>query len=253
VNANSDARRTAGHTPAKGGRFQSITMIVIFDVAGPLALYNALRHVGMTVVPALLLSGIPPALGVAIGAIRNRRLDVIGALVLAGIAVGVVLALVTHNPKLILAEGSVPTTFFGISCLASLWARRPLMFTFALEFIGPDTAQGQEMTRLWRQYEGYRRVFRVITAVWGVGFLIEAALRIVVIYHTSTGIALGSSMITPFIFAGVLSAWTVAYGTRQRKKGERMMAAAGPAGPATGASAVSAPPSPADTTIIRRP
>jgi uncharacterized membrane protein YvlD (DUF360 family) len=201
-------------------------MIVIFDVAGPLALYFALRSAGLTSVTALVLSAIPPGLHVAVGGIRNRRLDVIGALVLAGIAVGVVLGLVTHSAKPLLAEGSVPTAFFGISCLASLWARRPLMFSFALEFIGPDSAQGQEMTRLWRQYEGYRRVLRVITAVWGVGFLIEAALRIVVVYHTSTGVALASSNITPFLFGGVLSAWTVAYGARQRKKGERMMAAA---------------------------
>lgn len=248
MDANRDARPTAGDTPAKGGRFQSITIIVIFDVAGPLAVYNALRSAGMTSVAALLLSGILPALGVAIGVIRNRRLDVVGALVLAGIAVGAVLGLVTHNPRLVLAEGSVPTGFFGVACLASLCARRALMFSFVLEFVGPDTAQGQEMTRLWRAYEGYRRVFRVITAVWGVGFLLEAALRIFVIYHTSTGTALASSTITPFLFGAVLSAWTIAYGTRQRKKGERMMAAASP-----GTSTAAAPSLPGDTTIIRRP
>jgi hypothetical protein len=82
------------------------------------------------------------------------------------------------------------------------------------------------MTRLW-QYEGYRRVFRVITAVWGVAFLIEAALRVVIVYNTSAGTALAISKVTPFVFAAVMSAWTIAYGTRQRKKGERMAAATG--------------------------
>jgi len=31
---------------------------------------------------------------------------------------------------------------------------------------------------------GYRRVFRVITAVWGAGFLLEAALRVAIVYNS---------------------------------------------------------------------
>ncbi len=158
---------------------------------------------------------------VAIGAIRNRRLDVVGALVLAGIVVGSVAGLASHSARLLLVEGSVPTAVFGVACLGSLWTRRPLMFSFALEFTGPDTAQGREMTRLW-QYDGYRRVIRIITAVWGVAFLLEAALRVVIVYNTSTGTALAASKVTPFLWAAILSAWTVAYGARQKKKGERM-------------------------------
>ena len=74
----------------------------------------------------------------------------------------------------------------------------------------------------------------MITAVWGAAYLVEAGLRVVVIYHTSPGTALAISRFTPFVFGGVLSVWTVAYGARQKRKGERM-AAAGPgveAGPA---------------------
>lgn len=206
------------------GRIRSIAKIVIVDVAAPLAAYNLLRSAGVTTVTALLLSGVFPAAGVAAGAIRHRRLDVVGALVLAGIIAGTVLGLVTHSARLLLVEGSVPTAVFGVACLGSRWTRRPLMFSLALEFTGPDTAQGREMTRLW-QYEGYRRVFRIITAVWGAGFLLEAALRAVIVFHTSTGTALAISTITPFLFAAVLSAWTFGYGAQQKKKGERAAAA----------------------------
>lgn len=225
MDTSSDADATTGSTAAKGGRLRSIAMIAIFDVAAPLAAYNVLRSAGLTAVTALILSGVFPVLGVIIVAVRNRRPDVVGALVLIGIAVGTVLGLVSHSTRLVLVEGSVPTAVFGVACLGSLGARRPLMFLFALEFTGPDTAQGREMTRLW-QYDGYQRVFRIITAVWGLGFLVEAALRVVIVYNTSTGAALASSKITPFLFAAVLSAWTVAYGTHHKKKGERMAAAA---------------------------
>jgi hypothetical protein len=226
VKTSNDAGRAAGPTPAKGGRLRAIAMIVIFDVAAPLAAYSLLRSAGLTAVTALLLSGVFPALGVTIGVIQNRRLDVVGALVLAGIVVGTVLGLVSHSTRLLLVEGSVPTAVFGLACLGSLWRRHPLMFSFALEFTGPDTAKGREMTRLW-QYDGYRRVFRIITAVWGAGFLLEAALRVVIVYNTSTGTALASSKIMPFLWGAVLSAWTVGYGARQKKKGERMAAATG--------------------------
>jgi hypothetical protein len=218
MDTSGDAGRTAGDTLARGGRVRSIAMILIFDVGAPLAAYNLLRTAGLSAVTALLLSGVFPALGVAIGAAANRRLDVVGALVLAGIGVGTIAGLASHSPRLLLVEGSVPTGVFGLACLGSLWARRPLMFSFALEFNGPDTARGREMRGLWR-HEGFRRVFRIITAVWGVGFLLEAALRVIIIYNTSTGTALVSSKVTPFVFAAIFSAWTVAYGTRRRKRG----------------------------------
>lgn len=228
MDTGSDARQTTGTDAVKGGRLRSVTMIVIFDVAGPLVAFYLLRSAGVTAVAALLLSGVFPALGVAIGVIRHRRLDVVGALVLAGIVVGTVLGLLSHSARLVLVEGSVPTAVFGVACLASLWARHPLMFSFAREFTGPDTAKGREMTRLW-QYQGYRRVFRVITAVWGAAFLLEAALRAVVAYNTSAGTALAISKVTPFVFLAFLSAWTIAYGAHHRKKGERMAAASGAA------------------------
>jgi intracellular septation protein A len=223
------AGRTAGTGPAGAGRFRSIATIVIFYVAIPLAAYNLLRSAGLSAVTALLLSGVFPAAGVAIGVIRHRRLDVVGALVLAGIVVGTALGLVSGNARFLLVEGSVPTAVFGGACLASLRSRRPLMFSLALEFTGPDTAKGREMTTLW-PYDGFRRVFRVITAVWGAGFFLEAALRIVIVYNTSTGTALATSNVTPFIWAGALSAWTVAYGARQRKKSEAAGYLPGPDG-----------------------
>lgn len=221
-----EAKPAAGTGPAAGGRLRSIAMIAVFDIAAPLAAYSLLRSAGMTAVAALLLSGVFPAAGVAIGVIQHRRLDVVGAVVLAGIVAGTVVGLISHSARLVLVEGSVPTAVFGVACLGSLWARRPLIFSVVLEFSGPDTAKGLEMTRLW-QYEGYRHIFRVITAVWGIAFLLEAAIRIVIVYNTSTGTALASSKVTPFLFAGIMSAWTVAYGTRQKKKGERLAAITG--------------------------
>lgn len=220
VDTSGDDRPTARKAAAGGGRIRAITMIVIFDVAGPLAAYSLLRSAGMSTVSALLLSGVFPALGLTITAIRSRQLDAVGALVLAGIVVGTVLGLAFHSARLLLVEGSVPTAIFGVACLGSLRARRPLMFSFALELTGPDTKKGREMTGLW-QFEEFRHIFRIITAVWGVGFLIEAVLRVVIVYNTSTGTALAISKVSPYVTGAILSGWTIAYSTHLKRKGER--------------------------------
>jgi hypothetical protein len=225
VNANDGTSPASTQRPAGDGRLRSLATIVVLDVAAPLAAYSLLRSAGLSAITALLLSGIFPAAAVLASGIRKRRLDVIGALVLAGIAAGTVTGLVSHSTRLLLLEGSVPTGVLGLACLGSLRGRRPLMYSFALEFTGPETAKGREMTTLWA-YAGFQRVFRIITVVWGVGFLAEAALRVVIVYNTSTGTALAVSKVMPIICAAILSAWTVGFAASQRRKGERMAAAA---------------------------
>ena len=91
----------------------------VLEVAAPLIAYSLLRKAGMSTVTALVLSGVFPALGVAVGVIRHRRLDVVGALVLAGILAGTVLGLISHSARLVLMEGSVPTAIFAWPA----WAR----------------------------------------------------------------------------------------------------------------------------------
>ncbi len=141
-------------------RLQAMAMIAVFDIAGPLVAYSLLRSAGQSAVTALVLSGAFPALGIAVGLVRHRHVDTIGVIVLAGIAVGTILGLISGNPRLVLVEGSVPTAVFGLLCLGSLWARRPLMFRFAIEFIGADTPKGQDFDPRWR-YPGFRHAFRL--------------------------------------------------------------------------------------------
>lgn len=195
-------------------------MIVVFDLGGPLGLYAVARSAGLSPVSALVLSGVMPALGIAIGAVADRRLDIIGVVVLAGIAVGTVLGLVSHNARLYLLEDSIPSAVFALACLFSVRMRQPLIFRLAVEILGPATAKGRDVVAAWR-YPVFRRAFRVITLAWGVAYLAEAAIRVVVIESTSTGIALLGSKLLPYGFALVMSVWTVLYGEHEKKKAER--------------------------------
>ena len=206
-------------------RFLDLAMIAVFDLAGPLVAYSLLRSAGQSAVTALVLSGIFPALGVTVGVIRHRRVDTIGVLVLAGIAVGTVLGLLSGDPRLVLVEGSVPTAVFGLLCLGSLWAHRPLIYRFAIEFMGADTPKGRDFEALWR-YEGFRHTFRLFTVVWGITYLAEAAARVIIVETTSTGTALTVSKVMPYVVGAALAAWMFGYGRHARREGERLAAEA---------------------------
>ena len=204
-------------------RFQALAMTAVFDIAGPLVAYQLLRSAGQSAVSALVLSGVFPALGVLAGLLRRRRVDVLGVLVLAGIAVGTILGLLSGNARLVLLEGSVPTAMFGLFCLASLWSSRPLIYRFALEFMGADTPKGRDFAALWR-YLGFRHVFRLFTIVWGVTYLAEAVARVVIVETTSTATALTITKVMPYAVAAALVGWMVAYGRHARRRGEQLAA-----------------------------
>jgi hypothetical protein len=157
---------SAGRPHRRVSRLRQIAMIVVFDLGGPLLAYAVLRSAGASAVAALVLSGVFPALGIGIGALVDRRLDVLGVMVLAGLLVATVLGLVSHDARLYLLEGSVPSVVFALGCLLSLRLQRPLIFRLAAELLGPDTPKGRDVAAAWR-YPGFRRAFRTITLAWG--------------------------------------------------------------------------------------
>src|SRR5690349_11893723 len=103
-------------------RFLDLAIIAVFDIAGPLVAYSLLRSAGQSAVTALVLSGAFPALGVIVSLIRRRRADTIGVLVLAGIAVGTVLGLLSGDPGWWLSGAPCPPRWLGFCGWARSWS-----------------------------------------------------------------------------------------------------------------------------------
>ncbi len=214
-------------TPASGDdrqlRVRSLLPTLVFDIVGPLVAYYGLKGAGLSNVSALVLSGVLPAVRVIGGLILHRKVDFVGLVVLIGIAVGTTVGLVSHSAKLVLLEGIVPTAVFGVVCLASLATAKPMMFRFALTFMGPDTKRGREFADMWR-YEGFRHVFRVITVVWGVVFIIEASVKALIVESMSISTAKAITQLLPYAVFGLVIMWNVSYGKRRRAEGDRLRA-----------------------------
>jgi intracellular septation protein A len=181
--------------------------MLFFDIGGPLALYWLLLHAaGTSEVTALIVSGILPAVGMALSIVKKRRIDAIGALVLLGIVTGTVLGLATHSARLVLMEGSVPTAIFGLACLASLLTSKPMLQRIA-EQTTAGTARGRMLMAKAAQPAG-RHAFRLVTVVWGVTFLVEAAARVGIVESFSAGNALLVVKVMPYVIMFLLMRWT---------------------------------------------
>jgi hypothetical protein len=206
--------------------FRTLLSTAIFDVGGPLLVYRVLHALGASDIVALLCSGVPPAIGVALAARLHRRLDVIGALVLTGVAIGTALGLLTDDPKLVLLEGAVPTLLFSLACLLSVIVRRPLMFLLLRAIAGTRGITAAEL-RDRSTDPDTQEDFRVLTLLWGFGFLVESVLKGTVVLTSSTGLALTVSKIAAYPVAGILLLISVWYRRRALRRRRRERVGAG--------------------------
>jgi hypothetical protein len=151
---------------------------------------------------------------------QRRRVDIIGAIVLVGIAVSIIALLAGGSVKLFLIRESFVTGALGLLALSSFTWSRPLLFYIGRQFAaGDDPVALEQFNNLWHRPLA-RRTFRLMTAVWAIGWLGEFGVRVVMILTLSVAQVLA---ISPFVFNGItigLIAWTLAYARRQRQRGQ---------------------------------
>lgn len=145
---------------------------VLLDLALPVALFYALRAAGVGQVVALLISGAPPAARIAYTFLRRRRINVIGAIVIAAVALGIVASLLGGDARALLVRNAVLGLPFALWMFATLRARRPMTYEIAIELL-PSRADAFE--RAWSAEASFRRVWRRLTVLWGCGLLVQTA------------------------------------------------------------------------------
>jgi hypothetical protein len=139
----------------------------------------------------------------------------LGLIILATIAAGAILALLSGNSRIYLVKESFLTGAFGLFLLGSLFAKRPFMFYSGRKFATDGSPAGRAAwDSYWPKSPTFRRSSRIMTVVWGVAFLIEAGLRVVSAYTLSTSTVVALSAVVPLVIVGLLMMWTFAYARR---------------------------------------
>jgi hypothetical protein len=100
------------------------------------------------------------------------------------------------------------------------------MFRVALETMGEDTAKGRAFAGMW-QYATFRRIFRVITVVWGLVFLAESAVQAVIVESASINTAKQTSNLLPVAVLVLTFGWARNYGRRAGERGENLLVGQG--------------------------
>jgi hypothetical protein len=178
------------HDPPTLTRSSGLLRTVGLDLVGPLLVFQVCRRVGVAEVWSLVIASVLPAVGVVMDWVRFRTLQVMGIVVLGGLALGVVLALIRDDSKVVLLKDVAITAAFGVACLVSVTLRRPLIFHVVQAFYGgPHTTEGNELDQDYDRHSEVRRFWRIGTAVWGTIYLTQATARVVVIQTTSTATA----------------------------------------------------------------
>jgi len=213
-------------TPQKASRMATILSLVssiVINVALPILIYWALKkYTGTSDFLALVASGVPSLIDSIVGVIRRKRIDLLAGIVLAGIAITLITIALGGSPKVYLIRESFFTAAFGLAYLASLLFPRPLAFYFARYFAtGNHPENIPWFDSLW-QYQQFRHMMRVITVVWGIGFLLEATLRTYLVIVLSTEQFLIFSPFVLYGIIGVLIVWMFLYSRQGRKKGEEI-------------------------------
>jgi hypothetical protein len=204
-------------------RFGSLYRTLGLSVAAPLIVIQVALHNGVAPLYALALATVFPLIEMAYELVTTRHIGVIAIVSFIGIVVGFGLSFATGNAVFALLKDSVLTGTFGIVFLVSLATPKPLIYRLNLELAGADRAARAASEALW-EFPAARRSFRLITLVWGVGLLLEAVTRVVVVFTLPLATATSASPIIAVVFVGGILLWTVRYAKARRAAAARQAA-----------------------------
>jgi len=220
-----------GSEGADGGEFQPPTMrgmlrglapSILVNAGLTFAAYQVLVSQHVASVRALILTALIPAAWTVGSVARTRRVDALGVLSLIFIALGILASLISGNAQFILIKESFLTGLFGLVFLGSFLLPRPLMFYFGRQFAtGGEPHRIAYWDGLW-QYASFRHVQRVMTAVWGIGFVLEAAVRGALVFALSVSVFLVVSPLMVYAVLFGLIFWTIRYGRTMARRGRAM-------------------------------
>jgi intracellular septation protein A len=220
--------------PAGGFSFKQMLPTLVIDVAMPIVAFNLLTSYGVSTLWALVAGGLFPAINNLRVWARSRRLEPLGIIVMTFLVIGTAASLISGSVFFALIKDSFLTATFGFICLGSLLAERPLMFYINRQFVaGEDSVRLAWWNGLW-QYPNFRAAQRVVTAVWGIAYLVEAFLRVgfALVLRPAQVVAL--SPVMAFGVLIVLIVWTRRYmlALRERRMREQQLSQGGLSNPA---------------------
>jgi hypothetical protein len=177
-------------------------------------------------VRALLASSVPPIAWSLAEFARNRRVDAVSMLVLAGIALSLLAMLGGGGAKFLQLREKLVTGAIGLAFLVSAPIGKPLVYELARANMRRKSEGEAQQFEALQVHAAFRRTMMVMTLVWGLGLVADVAVGVVLVFTLSIRAYLIVNPILSYGTMGALTLWTFLYGQRARRRGEARRAAA---------------------------
>jgi len=177
-------------------------------------------------VKALLASSLPPIAWSLIEFVRNRRLDVISLMVLAGIILSLLAFIGGGGARMLQLREKLVSGVIGLAFLVSAAIRRPLIYEFARAGMARRGSPEYERLGKFNDDRLFRRSMTIMTVVWGFALILDVAIGSVMIFELSISEYLLLGPIEGYAFMGGLALWTFWYSRRSKARNEALRAMA---------------------------
>jgi intracellular septation protein A len=190
--------------PVRPRSMRPLLITLLLDIAPPLVAYYGLRAAGTSEYVALLSATVLSGLRVCYGALKSRRLDPFAGYLLLTFGLSVAVGLATTDPKLVLVGNTMVNGLGGLIFLGSCVIGTPLTQVVGDRFRVPDSEESDPVEARRR-----RRIHVQLSAMWGIGLLLEVAVRLVVIANVSVDAANGVNSAITLPILGLLVLATI--------------------------------------------
>jgi hypothetical protein len=186
------------------------------NVILPATIYSILNSKISTVM-AIVYSGFPPVIDSVIYVIMDKRLDIINCVVILATIVSVIFAISAGDAKGLLLKDSIITALCGFGFLSSLLGTENLCFMYYRMFSGVTDDDKLKLDKEWTN-PVVKRDTIIMTWVFGLGYLIEAVLRVILLYVIPLDPMVYISIFAPLVFTGSMGIWCYFFVKRMRQK-----------------------------------
>ena len=199
------------------GLRKHLIISVLLDVAVPLAGFYLLRGFGIAALWALLLSGlfVLPSLGYSIW--QQRKVNVLTLFTISLLVIGTVMSLITGSPRLMLVREAWLFLVVGLWILGTVPTRRPFMMimgrSIVIAKVGMDGLAKYEAR--WAAEAAFRTATRILSAVWGLVFALDALVQVAIAYTLPVDDVPGVSTAQWLVVLGCLIGFHVVYTKRK--------------------------------------
>jgi hypothetical protein len=160
---------------------------VLLDLVVPTLGYFVLHALGVSDVWALTIAGSVAAITTIVNSVRSRRIDLVGALVVAELAASIALAAATDNARWVLARTALYLAIGGAVLIWSGVARRPMTYPSARPMATKgNPVRSRAYTAAWDSSAEFRAIHIRLSVIIGALMVAYAVLRLVIIFAASS-------------------------------------------------------------------